>query len=153
MAIQMAQARPSGRCEIGADQLRGDYRLLCGLLERFELSEDCYFRRDLMQLVVDLFEVHVAIREQVREPSPEALREREAVYELMEQVEGTDARSRLHRARGIELGRALQAYIAGEDMMAPGNAMLRLPRSPQNRALLRDHAALAEAAQNLLRLH
>jgi hypothetical protein len=153
MAIQMVQARPSGRCEIGADQLRGDYRLLCGLLERFELADDCYVRRDLMELVVDLFEVHVAIRALVKQPSHEALREREAVYELMEQVEGTDARSRLHLARGIELGRALQAYVAGEDMLAPGQATLRLPRGPESRSLLNDHASLVDGAQQLLRLH
>ena len=56
----------AGYYQIGGLELRGDHRTLRQLLMRFECAEDRYERRDLLQLVVDLFEVHSAIESQAR---------------------------------------------------------------------------------------
>lgn len=128
--------------------------MLLLLLEHCRRADDCNLRREIMELVADLFDAHAAISSQVQligEFSSECL----TAYELMEQVEGTDARSRLHAARSAELARALEAYVAKEKpaLRKRSAAPLRLERTPGNRALLREHAGLVAKAQRLLRLH
>ena len=145
-------ARVSGQRQ-GQLDLRQDHRVLCELLYRFEQLDDYYARRDVMQLVVELFEVHTAIDSLVRKASHELVRECEAVYELMEQVESCDPRSQLHFARGLELSRAFEAYVANEESEAEGPILLALSGQPDQAPLLRERTRLMDYAERLLRPH
>lgn len=137
----------------GHVDLRQDHRVLRELLYRFEQLDDYYARRDVMQLVVDLFEVHTAIDALVRKDSRELARECAAVYELMEQVESCDAKSQLHYARGLELSRAFEAYVANEESEAAGPILMSLNAQPDHAPLLRERARLMDYAERLLRPH
>ncbi len=125
--------------------LREDHRILLLLLNRCGQASDCHSRRDIMQLVVDLFEVHSAICAQTR-LNGESMPERLAVSELMDQVEGTDARSRLHFARSVALAPVLEAYVArgGKSWKCSEHAGIPLHLEHDlsgNRALLRASTA------------
>lgn len=138
----------------GVLDLRQDHRVLHDLLCRFEQLDDYTARRDVMQLVTDLFEVHSAIESLTRRDSYELLRECEAVHELMEQVEVSDPKSQQHFARGLELSRAFDAYIANEESLVDDAAFVSLHRlAPHNAALLRERSRLMDYAERLLRLH
>ena len=91
MSVQAASEGSVSNFIIHARDLRSDHRLFRQLLERFELHDQSMVRREIMQLVVDLFDLHSAIEAQVYPSVHELCREQDAVYDLMEQVEGTDA--------------------------------------------------------------
>ncbi|MBV8062493.1 MAG: hypothetical protein JOY51_02810, partial [Nevskia sp.] len=124
------------------------------LLDRFEQLDDYHARRDLIQLATDLFEVHSAIESLSRRDSRELLRECEAVHELMEQVEISDPKSQMHFARGLELSRAFDAFIANEESVVDDADFVSLHHlAPHNAALLRERSRLMDYAERLLRLH
>lgn len=153
MSVETAYATPGRKYEIRTEVLAGDHRLLLQLLGRFEQTEDCDARRDLMQLAIDLFEVHSAL-EAARPHPPELEQERERVYALMEQAENAGARSPRHYVCGVALKRALEGYFEREEMAGAAlPPVLHLERSGTHRALLRERASLVGYAMILLRLH
>lgn len=133
--------------------LRHDHQTLRELLDRFEQLDDYSARRDVMQLVMDLFEVHSAIESLTRKDSNELVRECEAVYELMEQVEASDPKSQLHFARGLELSRAFEAYVANEESTVAVSAFVFRRPSAESASLLRERERLVDYAERLLRPH
>lgn len=153
MIVEIDNSRVSGGLR-GAIDLRQDHRLLQELLCRFEQLDDCHERRYVMQLVMDLFEVHSAIESLIRRDSYELMREREAVHALMEQVASCDAARQDHFARGLELSRAFDAYIANEESAVDDAVFVSWRRLvPHNTALLRERARLIDYAEKLLRRH
>jgi hypothetical protein len=138
---------------IRAQDLETDHHLLRSLLNRFEIAYEASLRRNIMQVVVDLFELHSAIEAQMFPCLHELSRERDAVYDLMEQVEGTDARSQLHFARGLELKRVFEVYIDREESLERHHRSQRLQRTQSNHAMLEQRAQLVDHAEQLLRLH
>lgn len=136
-----------------ARDLRGDHLLLRELLYRFEILDDCYARRDLIEVVVDLFEIHSALEARARQGSERLLCEYEALNELMEQVEHTDARSQLHYARGVALCRAFDSYLDREEASIPRSVVLCEREDVGSQALLRQRALLIDYAERLLRPH
>ncbi|MDB5974658.1 MAG: hypothetical protein JWR07_1418 [Nevskia sp.] len=153
MSVHAAADSPVSNFIVHARDLRMDHRLFRQLLERFELHDQPMVRRDIMQLVVDLFDLHSAIEEQVFPVVHDLSLERDAVYDLMEQVEGTDARSQLHFARGLELKRAFEIYIEKEESQPRRIASRQLERTRSNRTLLQERMQLIAQAEQLLRLH
>jgi hypothetical protein len=139
--------------EVTAQDLRGDHALLRELLCRFEIMDDCYARRDLIEAAVDLFEVHSALESGIRRHSGRLLCEHQALCELMEQVEHTDARSHLHYARGVALCRAFASYLSREEESIPCSTVLCARRDVGSLALLRERDLLVAYAEHLLRPH
>ena len=70
-------------------------------------------------------------------------------------MESADAASQERFARGLELSRAYDAFLANEEALAAKATpeTLQLPRDPGNRALLRERARLLDYAERLLPLH
>ncbi len=133
--------------------LQADHSLFRRLLNRFEQIELPMVRRDIMQLMMDLFDLHSAIEGMIFPAARQLIKEREAVYDLMEQVEGTDSRSQLHFARGLELKRVFEAYIDREDSLVRRPKSVHLKKTPGNRSLLEERALLVNHAEKLLSLH
>lgn len=155
MNHQATHTLDTGYYQIDGLELRGDHRALRSLLLRFECADDRYERRDLLQLAVDLFEVHTAIEAQARPQSFELRRECEAIRDLLEEVESADPESQVLFANGLELSRAYDAYLANEEAASASDvpATLQMTRDPGNRALLRERARLLDYAERLLPLH
>jgi hypothetical protein len=148
-----AHEAPAAAREVTARDLRGDHALLRELLCRFENMDDCYARRDLIELAVDLFEVHSALESGVRQQFERLLCEYEALRELMEQVEHTDVRSQLNYARGVALCRAFDSYLSREEESIPRSAVLCPRRDAGSLALLHERERLIDYAERLLRPH
>jgi hypothetical protein len=151
--LSLALESPARDYAVAAEALREDHLLLLLMLERCRQAPDRFSRRETMELVADLFEAHAAICSQLRldgECSLECL----AVYELIDQVESTDFRSRLHAARSATLTRILEVYIAKEQraLRRQVSPLLRIERSQGHYAMLRDRGALASRARRLLGL-
>lgn len=153
MNLQTAYEESPKQFVIHSQDLDADHSLMRGLLNRFESTDEHAVRRSIMQVVVDLFELHSAIELQMFPALDKLSRERDAVYDLMEQVEGTDARSQLHFARGLELIRAFRAYIEHEESLERQAVSLRLQGTNSNSIMLEQRAILVRHAQLLLRLH
>jgi hypothetical protein len=154
MAGHIPSAAPLQPESSPSDDLRQDHGLLLDLLRRFEHTDDCGERRSLMQAVIDLFEVHVALESQmVAEGSWRLARECQAIYELMDRMEATDPRSRLHYLGGIELMQMLERYAA----RCRASQMLRPAAPPQaggcRSGLLRERSQLVAYARQLVRTH
>lgn len=153
MSVQAATEGSVSNFIIHARDLRSDHRLFRQLLDRFELHDRPMVRREIMQLVVDLFDLHSAIEAQIYPSVHELSREQDALYDLMEQVECTDARSQLHFARGLELKGAFELYIDKEEAQPRRVARLQLERTRSNRTLLQERMQLIAQAEQMLRLH
>ena len=139
--------------DVTAQELRADHALLRELLCRFENMDDCYARRDLIEVAVDLFEVHSALESGARQHSERLLCEHEALRELMEQVEHTDARSHLHYIRGVALCRAFSGYLSREEESIPRSTVLCPRWDAGSLALLHERDLLIDYAERLLRPH
>lgn len=141
----------ASRGQIGILELRRDHAVLRELLERFECTDDAHGRRDLIQLVVDLFEAHNAVEAQVRGENPVLTRECEALHALLARLERCDD-AELLPLRAAQLQRAFDAYLANEEALEDASEPPR-KRDLDDRGLLRERARLLDYAESLLRTH
>src|SRR5579885_3328705 len=111
--------------DVSVEDLRADQASLRALLTRFELAGDPAERRDMMRLATDLFSVHAELQERLNLGGAQQ-RTLQAIIYLMEQLETTDPASKLYLARGLELKRLLEEYLAFEERtLAPVRALLK----------------------------
>jgi hypothetical protein len=116
-----------------------DRHCLLAILRAFEHETISAFRRDLLRLAIDLFDVRL----QMFGAAVVSDREQATLLDLIETIEQTDPRGKLYVARGLELKRQIEDYLARE-------AGATLEAEPADPRLQRLHLSLRERATLML---
>lgn len=126
--------------------LQSDHHCLRRLLRNFETAVAPSARRDALRLAIDLFDTHAQLETAL--PGAPRVRDRAALFDLIEAIEMTDPASKLYLARGMEFKQRLEAHLIEEEAR-PHAATPRAPTFDEDLLHFRD--VLLERAEALFR--
>lgn len=138
--------------ELSIGDLRKDHDRIRDLLYRFERAPEASTRRELLCLAIDLFQVHSALERQLYRIGHIAHAQHWIAHQAR-QLASVEPKSRLYRARALELKHAVETDLALEEQAQPPLLRQQLCLDHDNRNLLLLRSLLIEKIRNPVRFH